>query len=366
MSSVVLGRTTTCGMSRYGLASEAYRTRSIALWRTFAFPRRAMRSAFRSPGVPSTREAGTASHVGGPSNRPMRAGFAENSFLINATPPLSLVLDGVAQNTHPLDLHFEDLAGLHENGWLARRSDATRRAGDDHITSLETHRDTDHCDQRGDAEDELVGTRILHHSAVQAALNAQLVSPRRHCIGRHQPGAECPCGIEILAHRPLRRAQLKIANRRIVEQGVACNVIEGSVAVDAASSPADHHGEFRLIVERRRFAWPPDRFTVSDQTRRVARENFGIDRLFESAFLEVIIVIETDTEDFRRLGHRRQYPNCVQVDCVHGQKICAGAQQICTSCNQFGQSAWKAAVALRKAMPARAVIGRNSGDTPLL
>jgi len=143
-------------------------------------------------------------------------------------------------------------------------------------------------------------------------------------------------------------------------------VIEGSVALDTASSPADHHGELRFIVERRRFAWPPDRFTVSDQTRREAPENFRIDRLFESAFLEVIIVVETDTEDFRRLGHRRQYPNCVQVDGVHGQKVCTCAQQICTLCNQFGQSAWKAAFALRKAMPARAVIRRNSADTPRL
>src|SRR5467141_425246 len=366
MSSVVRGSTTTRGMSRYGLASEAYRTRSIALWRTFAFPRRAMRSAFRSPGVPSSREAETASHVGGPSNRPMRAGFAENSFLINAASPLSLVLDGIAQDTDPLDLHFEDIARLHENRWLARRPNAAGCSGDDHITRLQTHRDADHCNQLGDAEDELVGTRILHHSAVQAALNAQPVGPRRHGIGRHQPRAECPCGIEILAHRPLRRAQLKIANRRIVEQGVAGNVIEGSVAVDAASSPADHHGELRLIVERGRFAWPPDRFTVSDQTRREARENFGIDRLFEPAFLEVNIVVETDTEDFRRLGHRRQYPNCVQVDCVHGQKVSACAQQICTLRNQFGQSARKAAFALRKAVPARAVIRRNSGDTPLL
>src|SRR5882757_3291041 len=188
-------------MSRYGLASEAYRTRSIALWRTFAFPRRAMRSAFRSPGVPSTREAGTASHVGGPSNRPMRAGFAENSFLINATPPLSLVLDGVAQNTHPLDLHFEDIARLHENRWLARRANATGCSGDDHIARLQTHRDAAHFDQRGDAEDELVGARILHHAAVQAALNTQPVGPRRHGIWRHQPGAECSCAIEILAHR---------------------------------------------------------------------------------------------------------------------------------------------------------------------
>jgi hypothetical protein len=159
---------------------------------------------------------------------------------------------------------------------------------------------------------------------------------------------------------------LKIANRRIVEQGVARNVIEGFIAVDTAPSPANHHGEFRLIVQRGGFAWPPDRFTVSDQTCREARENFGIGRLFESAFLEVIIVVETDTEDFRRLGHRGQYPNGVQVDCVHGQKVSACAQQICTLRNQFGQSAWKAAFALRKAMPARAVIRRNSGDTPLL
>src|ERR1700752_2234031 len=80
----------------------------------------------------------------------------------------------------------------------------------------------------------------------------------------------------------------------------------------------------------------------------------------------MIIVVETDTEDFRRLGHRRQYPNRVQVDCVHGQKVSACAQQICTLRNQFGQGAWKAAFVLRKAMPARAVIRRNSGDTPLL
>src|SRR6266478_5899005 len=80
--------------------------------------------------------------------------------------PFSPVLDGVAQDTHPLDLHFEDIARLHEDRWLARRPNATGCSGDDHITRLQTHRDADHFDQRGDAEDELVGTRILHHSAV--------------------------------------------------------------------------------------------------------------------------------------------------------------------------------------------------------
>jgi hypothetical protein len=50
---------------------------------------------------------------------------------------------------------------------------------------------------------------------------------------------------------------------------------------------------------------------------------------------------------------------------VHGRKVSARAQQICTLRNQFGRSAWKAAFALRKAMSARAVIRRNSGDAPL-
>src|SRR5258707_4459472 len=88
-----------------------------------------------------------------------RANFGPSLF--------SPVLDGVTQDTHPLDLHFEDIARLHENRWLARHPNATRCSGDDHITRLQTHRDADHCDQRGYVADELVGARILHHSAVQ-------------------------------------------------------------------------------------------------------------------------------------------------------------------------------------------------------
>ncbi|HEY1885979.1 MAG TPA: hypothetical protein VGG86_07985 [Roseiarcus sp.] len=102
------------------------------------------------------------------------------------------------------------------------------------------------------------------------------------------------------------------------------------------------------------------------KTRRVSRENLRIDRLFESAFFEVIIVVKTNTKDFRRLEHRRQYPNCVQVDGMHGQKRFASTQQICALRNQFGQSTWKSAFALGKAMPARAVIRGNSGNTLLL
>src|ERR1700690_180486 len=121
MSLVVRGSTTTLGMSRYGLASEAYRTISIALWRTFSCPRRAMRSAFRSPGVPSTREAGTASLVGGPSNRPMRAGFAENSFLVIAVPSAVLFKSHLVEKVRSLGLFAEfPLTSARTNRGLCR------------------------------------------------------------------------------------------------------------------------------------------------------------------------------------------------------------------------------------------------------
>jgi hypothetical protein len=51
---------------------------------------------------------------------------------------------------------------------------------------------------------------------------------------------------------------------------------------------------------------------------------------------------------------------------LHGQKGFASAQQICTLRNQFGQSAWKTAFTLGKAMPAQAIIRRNSGNTSML
>jgi hypothetical protein len=48
---------------------------------------RAVRSAFRSPGLPLTRQA-AASYFGGPSNPPMRGGLGENNLLSNTPAPL--------------------------------------------------------------------------------------------------------------------------------------------------------------------------------------------------------------------------------------------------------------------------------------
>jgi len=122
------------------------------------------------------------------------------------------------------------------------------------ITSpgLQTHRDADHFDQRGDAEDELIGTRILHHSAVQAALMRSRWAPGGTASGVTSHGPNAPVAIEILAHRPLRRAQLKIAYRRIVEQRVPHNVIAHREPIrrPSESSALDYEAELAVVIGR--------------------------------------------------------------------------------------------------------------------
>src|SRR6266850_7320183 len=102
---------------------------------------------------------------------------------------------------------------------------------------------------------------------------------------------------------------------------------------------------------------------MSDQTRRETGEDFRIVRLLQTAFLQVIIVVETNGQNFRRYGHRRQQPDSVQVDYRRLPEASADAQQVCALRDQLGQSAWKSAVPLREAMPAGAFIRGNPGDS---
>src|SRR3989442_13223545 len=102
---------------------------------------------------------------------------------------------------------------------------------------------------------------------------------------------------------------------------------------------------------------------MRDQTCRETGEDFRIGRLLQPAFLQVIIVVETDAQNFRRYGHRRQQPDSGQIDCRRLPEASADAQQVCALCDQLGQRAWKSASPLREAMPARAFIRVNSADS---
>src|ERR1700679_2090905 len=102
---------------------------------------------------------------------------------------------------------------------------------------------------------------------------------------------------------------------------------------------------------------------MRNQTRREAAEDFGIGWLLQPAFFQVIIVVETDAQNFRRCGHRRQQANSVQVDYWRLPEASTDAQQVCTLCDQLGKRAWKSTLMLREAMPARAFLRSNSEDS---
>src|SRR6202041_2600296 len=102
---------------------------------------------------------------------------------------------------------------------------------------------------------------------------------------------------------------------------------------------------------------------MSDHTLREAAEDLRIDRLLQPAFFQVVIVVETDTQNFRRFRYRRQQADSVQVDCRRLSEAFADAQQVCTLCDKLGQRAWKSAFPPSESMPARAFIRANSGDS---
>src|SRR3954468_8770126 len=72
MSPVAWAMTTTFGIRRYGLASDAYRIRSIGRVSTRSSPSSATRSARSGSGVPLATDAGAASGYGPPSGWPIR------------------------------------------------------------------------------------------------------------------------------------------------------------------------------------------------------------------------------------------------------------------------------------------------------
>src|SRR5580698_5652417 len=102
---------------------------------------------------------------------------------------------------------------------------------------------------------------------------------------------------------------------------------------------------------------------MSDQTRREAGEDLRILRLLQPALLQVIIVIETNAQNFRWCGHRRQQVDSLQVDPRRLPEGPADMQQVCALCDQLGQSAWKSTVWLREAVPTRTFVRGNSGDS---
>ncbi len=66
---------------------------------------------------------------------------------------------------------------------LAREAHARRRPGRDQVTGLESREGREEADQLRDAEDQLVGVRILHRLTIETQTNPELLGVRDLFLG---------------------------------------------------------------------------------------------------------------------------------------------------------------------------------------
>src|ERR1700757_2375594 len=122
----------------------------------------------------------------------------------------ALVRDRIAKNTQSLDLDLAHVARLHIDRRLARRAYTGRRPGHDDISRKQRYSDADESDQRCDIEDEVRGRCFLHHRSVQSRLEFQPAGTGGKLVSRYKCRPERSGAVEVLAHGPLWRTELKI------------------------------------------------------------------------------------------------------------------------------------------------------------
>ncbi len=126
-------------------------------------------------------------------------------------------------------------------------------------------------------------------------------------VGRDELGPERPGCIEILAHHPLRRLELVVADRSVVEERIPGDVLERAVPRDVASGLADHDDHLALVIELLGDVRPHERYAVGHPRLRKAVEQHRIfRRVLVRRFRGVIDVVQSDGNRLRRIDDRRQ------------------------------------------------------------
>ncbi len=113
--------------------------------------------------------------------------------------------------------------------------------------------------------------------------------------------------VEVLALHPLHRTPLIVAHRDIVEDGVACQVVEGGLRFrNVFACATDHQCQLGLVVhligDFRQDNW----LAVADERRGEPGEEHWILGQGAAHFRDVAAVVVPQADDFAGPGYRRQ------------------------------------------------------------
>jgi hypothetical protein len=194
----------------------------------------------------------------------------------------------------------------HEQPRGAGPADAGWRSCHEQVAGAQGDGLADGVDEGGDVEHHVRGVGLLDHGSVEPRLQPQPLRARRKLVGRDHGRPEATGRVEGLAEGPLRRLELVLTHRAVVEDAVAEHVVQRLLARDVLAAPPDHHGEFALVVQGVAAQGTDDRLLVCREARGQAQEQGRVVRLLVSALLRVVGVVQTHADDLVRVRQRRQ------------------------------------------------------------
>ena len=145
--------------------------------------------------------------------------------------------------------------------------------------------------------------RILHGLTVQPQADAQVVRVG-NLVGSDQLGSDRRERVEGLAGHPLfaRLVELPVAGGDVVADGVAADILEGSLPRNMPPLSADHHDELGLIVDLLAHSGQDDGRTMADQGGRVLAEEHRFRRYRHAALGRVVAIVQPDADDLAGSG----------------------------------------------------------------
>ncbi len=155
----------------------------------------------------------------------------------------------------------------------------------------------------GDAEQQVVRSRLLHQVAVQVRADRE--------VGRVEVGGGNELGTEreeaVLPlhaeHRPAV-CVAEVVHPDVVRARIARDVRQDVVDRHTLHPPPDDDGQLALVVEKPRVLGHPDRPAVAVQRRGRLDEVGRLGRRPRGVLLHARAIREVDGEDLRRLGRR--------------------------------------------------------------
>src|SRR5262249_7676265 len=156
------------------------------------------------------------------------------------------------------------------------------------IADFQRHRFADDRYERNHIEEHVGGRRVLHNLTGAPGLQTKPSRTRRKIVRRDEGRAERAGRVDSCPAPPRGRVELVVTNGGVVEDRVTGNITQRPFRGDMSAPLADDDGQFSLVIQLLRGAWPNDRRAVTNEGRVESREKRGIFRLFVWAFLGVI------------------------------------------------------------------------------